>query len=141
MVSERDDIILQYGELKRKFGDTALFKQFEEKYSHDIDFLKFQKENKLHYSKKNGWNKPFIPKSKMMWVPDKKNYNKEYKKYGYFVNVHTGYQLTEKPTDKKCKWCGRLLTGRHLSSCCDLHKTYLHRVLKRGLVACSLEKF
>jgi hypothetical protein len=132
MISERENTILQFNELKQKFGDTTLFKEFEKKYSDDIDFLKFLHKHKISYNKKTGWNKFFINTLKTIWIPDKKHYNKKLKKYGYFTNVQTGYQLTQDSHEKKCKWCGKFLTGRQTSSCCDQHKTYLHKVLKRG---------
>lgn len=132
MISVPKDVILHYDELKRKFGDTEIFREFEKKYAHEIDFLKFKFKHKLKHSKKNGWNKPFIENVKTIWIPDRKNYHKGLKKYGYFANISTGYQLTQDFTNKKCIWCGNLLTSKQITSCCDRHRTYLGRVLKRG---------
>lgn len=140
MVSSHDDVILQFSELKKKFGDTELFKEFERKHSHDLDFLQFQKDNKLRYNKKTGkWNKPFIGNVKTVWITDKKNWNKDLKKFGYWANVFSGYQLVDNLADFKCKWCGKLLTNKQKSSCSDRHKTYYHRVLKRGKEICGFD--
>jgi len=132
MVSMSKDVIIQYDELKRKIGDSPEFKEFERKYSHDIDFLKFKTKHGLRYHKKKGWNKPFIENVKTIWIKDRKNYHKGLKKYGYYANVSTGYQLTKDFTNKTCIWCGDFLNSKQITSCSDRHRTYLGRILKRG---------
>ena len=61
MVIKSKDFITKFEELKKKFGSTNEFKQFEKKYALDIKFIKFKQKNKLKYNKKNEWNKLFSP--------------------------------------------------------------------------------
>lgn len=130
------ELIQQYDQLKKKFGDTALFKEFKEKYGHEIDFLKFQKENKLKYNEKKGWNKQFKPITKTVWITDKRNYNKELKKFGYYQTIQTGWTLVQNDSDGRCWWCNKRLYSSKNPKFCSTkdgrcRKLY-HKVMKKG---------
>jgi len=131
MASQVNNLILEFEELKKKYGHTQEFKDFEKKHSRDIDFIKFKKENGIRWTKKNGWNKPFINNLKTIWIKKGKT--------GHYQNVENGWKLVDNNLSSKCKWCGKILIGRQTSSCSDLHKTYFHRVLKRGKEICNFD--
>ena len=125
--------LLEYGTFKKKFGNTQEFKEFEKQYSEEIKFIKFKNENKLHYSKKNGWNKPFTSTGKMVWITTpRKNWNKDLKKYGHWLYVAIGWRLLDKFTDDKCQWCGKLLTDSRQKSCNKNEKKYFSKVITAG---------
>jgi len=136
MDSKPNDFILTFDKLKKRFGNTPEFKQFEKKYSSDIDFLRFKKENGLRYNKKTGWNKPFIETTKNEWVTVKPNWNKDLKKHGYFVMVHTGWKMVLDKDESKCKWCGKILSDDPRAKYCTdndgQHRKLYNKVLKKG---------
>lgn len=135
MDSKPNNLILTFDKLKKKIGNTPEFKAFERKYSYEIDFLRFKTENKLRYNQKKGWNKPWIPITKNIWIKDKKNYHKGLKKYGYWQTVEVGRKLVLDKDDLKCKWCGKLLQDLRAKFCSDnhgRHRKLYHKVLKKG---------
>jgi len=136
MDSKPNDLILTFDKLKKKFGNTPEFKAFERKNSHAIDFLRFKRENKLKYYQKKGWNKPWIPITKNIWIKDKKNYHKGLKKYGYWQTVHVGWKLVLDKDDLKCKWCGKILPYDPRAKYCTdnfgRHRKLYNKVLKKG---------
>jgi hypothetical protein len=142
MDSKHDDFILTFDKLKKEFGHTPEFKLWEKTHSHDIDFLRFKKENRLRYNQKTGWNKPFIPITRLIWIKDKTNWNKGLKKYGYWQNVEAGWKLVNDPDDSKCKWCGKLLQDPRAKFCSDndgRHRKLYHKVLKKGKELCGFD--
>lgn len=127
------ELIQQYDQLKKNFGDTALFREFNEKYGYEIDFLKFKTENKLRYNQKTGWNKSFFPIVKTIWVTDKKVYNKEKKKFGYYKNIQVGWTMGEsKSRQPSCRYCGKALFEPRAKTCSATCRKLYHRVLKKG---------
>lgn len=136
MDSKPDDFILTFDTLQKRFGNTPEFKEFERKYSSVIDFLRFKKENRLKYNKKTGWNKPFVETFKNEWVTVKNNWNKHYKKHGYFVYVRTGWKIVLDKDELKCKWCGKILPDDPRVKYCTenkgQHRKLYHKVLKKG---------
>lgn len=100
----------------------------------EIIFEKFKKENKLKFNKRTGkWNKEYLPIIKTTWIKDKKNWNNHLKKYGYYQNYVTGYRIQNDESMLKCKWCGKLLTGRQINFCSDeSHKKLFSRVIGIG---------
>jgi len=136
MDSKPDDFIITFDKLKKRFGHTPEFKLLERKYSYVIDFSRFKKENLLRHNQKTGWNKPFIVTFKNEWFTDKKHWNKEFKKYGYFVCVLTGWKLVQDKDESKCKWCGKLLPDDPRVKYCTenfgRHRKLYNKVLKKG---------
>jgi len=130
----RKQIILEFKELKKKFGQTQEFKDFEEKYGSDINLIKFMEQNKLHYNKKTGWNKQFLPIIKSIWIKKKPNWNKKLRKHGYYQNIITGWRLNDDVESfSQCKWCGKLLIGKQTKFCSiGFHRTLFDRVIKTG---------
>ena len=60
MQIESEDFITKFEELKKKYGLTKEFKQFEKDYVCDIEFIKFKKKHRLWYDeKRKEWNKEF----------------------------------------------------------------------------------
>lgn len=118
VLSTANDTIIQFEELKKKFGNTQEFKDLEQKYDNDIKFLKFKQKHKLRWNKKTGWNKPFYPTTKNIWIKDRKNYNKGLRKYGYYQTVQTGWKLGKDASFLlKCQWCDKLLQGKEIKFC------------------------
>ena len=132
---ESKDFLTKFEEFKKKYGWTYKFKQFKKKYGFDIEFIKFKKKNGIKHSKKNGWNKQFSPIVKQVWVKDKKQWNKGLRKHGYYKNLTTGWKLGGW-VDKKCLWCGLLLTGKQTKFCSiepkERHKKLFSKVVSIG---------
>ncbi len=129
-------IIIEFEELKKKFGDTKEFKKYEQDYGNDIDFIKFKLKHKLRWNKKIGWNKPFYTTTKNIWITDKKNYNKGLKKFGYYQTVQTGWKLGKSfENSLRCKWCGKLLQGKEKKFCfknTGRHRKLFDKVIQIG---------
>lgn len=109
MQIESENFVTKFQELKKKYGSTNEFKQFEKEHAEDIGWIKFKKKNRLRYSKKNGWNKQFSPIVESVWIKDKKNWNKGLRKFGYYQNVTSGWRLGGW-VGSRCLWCGKLIT-------------------------------
>lgn len=126
-----EDFLTRYEELKEKFGSSKEFETFEDKYSFEIEFLKFKKKNRLWYDSKNQkWNKEFRPIVKTRWIRDKKNWNKELKKYGYFENYTDGWEMGS-VSARKCNYCGKILTNKQTRWCNNSsHKKLFIKALK-----------
>jgi len=135
MILTKEEILITYNELKKRFGHTKEFQKFEkEHYKNNIEFIKFRQDNGLRYSKKNGWNKPFINILKTIWIPDRKNYNKGLRKYGYYRNIQTGWRLGN-PSKHICLWCGKHLKGKETKFCFDnngRHRKQFSKVIGIG---------
>jgi len=131
MEIELEDFITKYEELRMKYGLTNEFRKCEKEYASDIEFLKFKKKNRLWYDeKKNKWNKEFRSIVKTVWIKDKKNWNKELRKYGYFENYTAGWEMGP-ISAKKCMFCGKLLTNKQTKFCAvPSHKKRFHEFLK-----------
>ena len=130
----REETITQFEELKKKFGHTKVFQNFEKEQGENIKFLKFKQKHKLRWSKKTGWNKPFYPIVDMIWISDRKNYNKGLKKYGYYQNIQNGWKLGEDLVNRsRCKWCGKLLDKPNQKFCTD--NDGRHRKLYSKIIA------
>lgn len=127
-------LLTQYEQLKKKHENTNEFKEFEKHYGFEIEFLKFKLENKLHYNtNKRKWNKPFINTVKSVWITTpKKNWNRKERKYGYWQNIHTGWQLLQNEADYKCRWCGKLLPLSKQKFCNSTHRKLFSKVINEG---------
>jgi len=134
MVLTRRETILLFDEMKKKFGDTQKFKDFEEKYEFDINFIKFMKKHRLQYNKITGWNKQFLPIIQSVWIKKKPNWNKELRKHGYYQNIIIGWRMNDHVESFfQCKWCGTLLKGKQTKFCSnESHKKLFSKVIGIG---------
>ncbi len=134
MITKVEKTILKFEELKKKFGHTQVFKDFELSQGQNIDFLKFTVKHRLYYDKKTGWNKQFLPILKMIWIKKKPNWNKALKKHGYYQNVTVGWRIQDGIESlSQCKWCGKLLTGKQTKFCSnESHKKLFSKVMIVG---------
>jgi len=96
-----------------------------------IGFETFKKENRLWYDeKKQKWNKEFRPIIKSIWIKDRKNWNKDLKKYGFFQNYLAGWEMGPLSA-KRCNFCGKMLTENQTRWCSNLsHKKLFIKILK-----------
>lgn len=134
MSSTAKEIIQTFDELEKKHGNNPKFKQFKKKLSYDIDFIRFTAENNLKHNQKNGWNKPFIPTIKRIWIKKDKS--------GYYENIEAGWKLVRDEYDTKCRWCGKILQNPRAKCCSDndgQHRKQYNKILKRGKEICGFD--
>lgn len=140
----KKEIVIAFDELKKRFGHTKEFQKFEKEFHDDIEFIKFTQKNGIRWSKKSGWNKPFYPITKNIWIKDRKNYNKGLRKYGYYQTVNVGWKLGKDssflPT---CQWCGKILpAGKRTKFCSDNHDSHrklYSKILIKGKKLCGFD--
>jgi len=97
------------------------------------EFTEFKKKHGLQYNKKTKkWNKEFFPDEKTRWITDKKVWNKELKKYGYYKQYTSGWHMGSIST-AKCNYCGKLLVNRQTEFCSDpSHKKLFSKYIKEA---------
>lgn len=146
MRAEIENFLTNYEELKKKYGSTNEFRKFENDNGFDIEFLKFQKKNRLRYNKKGEPNKQFSPRVDLVFIKDETKSKKRkgnpnfpyiYPFYenknarGYPVNIQTGWKILAAKT-YRCSWCQKPLKGKQIKFCRDSHRKLFSKVINIG---------